>query len=128
MRMHSLLIIALTSSFAVGCRSDNSETKDTVRAKAAENSERKAMSEVRVVSSKDGTQIGFEATGKGPALVVVSGALSHRALPGVRPLAAALAPHFTVYLYDRRGRGESTDTQPYAVEREIEDIEALIDR
>jgi pimeloyl-ACP methyl ester carboxylesterase len=57
----------------------------------------------------------------------VDGALSDRQNWGGRPLAAELAKDYTVYLYDRRGRGESTDTRPYAVEREIEDIEALID-
>ena len=48
--------------------------------------------------------------------------------PGAAKLAVLLADHFTVYNYDRRGRGDSTDQQPYAVEREIEDIEALIDQ
>jgi pimeloyl-ACP methyl ester carboxylesterase len=52
--------------------------------------------------------------------------LAHRNLYGDKPLIAKLSEHFTVYVYDRRGRGESTDVQPYAVEREIEDIEALI--
>jgi pimeloyl-ACP methyl ester carboxylesterase len=80
----------------------------------------------RVATSKDGTRIAFEKTGSGPAVVVVSGALSHRGLYRDRALPAGLSEHFTVYLYDRRGRGESTDVQPYAVEREIEDIEALL--
>src|SRR5688572_2785827 len=81
------------------------------------------------VISKDGTTIACEQTGKGPALILVSGAFMHRVMdPGTAQLAELLAPHFTVYYYDRRGRGESTDTQPYAVEREIEDIEALIDK
>ena len=77
-------------------------------------------------TSKDGTQIAFEKSGNGPAVIIVSGALSHRALYGDDPIIAKLAEHFTVYIYDRRGRGESTDVQPYAVEREIEDIEALV--
>ena len=76
--------------------------------------------------SKDGTRIAFEKTGNGPAVIVVSGALSHRGLYRDASLPAKLSEHFTVYLYDRRGRGESTDVQPYAVEREIEDIEALL--
>jgi pimeloyl-ACP methyl ester carboxylesterase len=79
------------------------------------------------VRSKDGTIIRYERTGEGPRVVLVDGALAYRAHQGGRPLASALAPDFTVVVYDRRGRGESTDTPPYAVEREIEDIEALID-
>ena len=77
--------------------------------------------------SKDGTRIAFEKTGSGPAVIVISGALSHRGLYRDPSLPAKLSEHFTVYLYDRRGRGESTDVQPYAVEREIEDIEALLE-
>lgn len=77
------------------------------------------------VTSKDSTRIAFDKQGNGPALIVVGGALSDRT--GGAPLAKVLAPHFTVYSYDRRGRGDSTDTAPYAVAREVEDIEALID-
>ena len=77
-------------------------------------------------TSKDGTQIAFEKSGSGPAVVIVSGALAQRSLIDDRTIVAKLAEHFTVYIYDRRGRGESTDVQPYAVEREIEDIEALL--
>jgi pimeloyl-ACP methyl ester carboxylesterase len=58
---------------------------------------------------------------------MVNGAMGYREFYGGRDLAAKLSKDFTVYLYDRRSRGESTDTQPYAVEREIEDIEALIE-
>lgn len=76
--------------------------------------------------SKDGTPIAFEKVGKGPALVIVGGALSQR--DGGKPLAGKLSEQFTVYVYDRRGRGESGDKQPYAVEREIEDLNALIDQ
>lgn len=61
-------------------------------------------------------------------VILVDGALAYREHFGGRPLAAELAKDFTVITYDRRGRGESADTQPYAVEREIEDIEALIDQ
>jgi pimeloyl-ACP methyl ester carboxylesterase len=77
------------------------------------------------VASKDGTRIAFDRSGQGPALILVGGALSDRA--GGAPFAERLAPHFTVFNYDRRGRGDSGDTPPYAVEREIEDIDALID-
>ncbi len=77
--------------------------------------------------SKDGTVIAYEKNGQGPSLIVVGGALSHRNAY-TRELSAKLASHFTVISYDRRGRGESKDTKPYAVDREIEDIEALIDK
>ena len=75
--------------------------------------------------SKDGTRIAFDRSGQGPALIIVGGALSDRS--GNGPFVAPLARRFTVYSYDRRGRGDSGDTAPYAVEREIEDIEALLD-
>jgi pimeloyl-ACP methyl ester carboxylesterase len=78
------------------------------------------------VTSRDGTTIAFEATGAGPALVIVDGALCSRAFGPSEGTAAALNDEFTVYRYDRRGRGESTDAKPYAVEREIEDLEALV--
>ena len=81
---------------------------------------------MKKVQSVDGTIIAYNQAGSGPALILVDGALGSRALGFMEPLAALLAPHFTVFIYDRRGRGESTDTQPFAVEREIEDIEALI--
>jgi pimeloyl-ACP methyl ester carboxylesterase len=74
--------------------------------------------------SKDSTPIAFDQSGQGPALILVSGATATRLAEA--SLAAALAPQFTVFAYDRRGRGESGDTAPYAVEREVEDIEALI--
>src|SRR5690349_5809484 len=80
--------------------------------------------------SADGTTIAFEKKGKGPALILVGSAFAQRAMDSeITRLAAyfPLAQSFTVFNYDRRGRGDSTDTQPYAVEREIEDIEALID-
>ncbi|HEX8036597.1 MAG TPA: alpha/beta hydrolase [Ktedonobacterales bacterium] len=76
------------------------------------------------VQSKDGTTIAFDRSGQGPALILVSGALGTRAVAA--SLVASLAPHFTVFAYDRRGRDDSGDTPPYAVEREVEDINALI--
>jgi pimeloyl-ACP methyl ester carboxylesterase len=83
---------------------------------------------MKTVTSKDGTTIAFDQLGHGPTVILVDGALQYRAFDqGMVPLAELLAPHFTVIHYDRRGRGDSTDTQPYALEREIEDIEALID-
>jgi pimeloyl-ACP methyl ester carboxylesterase len=80
------------------------------------------------VESKDGTRIAYEQTGEGPALVVVDGALSTRMGGSKGELVKLFAPRFTVYCYDRRGRGDSGDALPYSVEREIEDIEALIDQ
>jgi pimeloyl-ACP methyl ester carboxylesterase len=79
------------------------------------------------VESKDGTSIAYEAHGRGSVVVLVDGALAHRAYRGGRALAAELAKTHGVVVYDRRGRGESTDESPYAVRREVEDIEALID-
>jgi pimeloyl-ACP methyl ester carboxylesterase len=77
--------------------------------------------------SKDGTVIAFDRSGQGPAVMLVGGAFQYRGIdPPTAHLAALLAQHFTVFHYDRRGRGESGDIQPYAVEREVEDLEALI--
>jgi pimeloyl-ACP methyl ester carboxylesterase len=77
------------------------------------------------VQSKDGTTIAFDRSGDGTPVVLVCGASTDRRANA--PLAALLAEHFTVFNYDRRGRGDSGDTAPYAVEREVEDIEAVID-
>jgi pimeloyl-ACP methyl ester carboxylesterase len=83
---------------------------------------------MKTVTSKDGTLIAFDQVGDGPTLILVGGALQHRAFDeDTAHLATLLAPHFTVFHYDRRGRGDSGDTLPYAVEREIEDLEALIE-
>lgn len=82
---------------------------------------------MKTVPSKDGTEIAFDQSGEGSPIILVAGALGVRSHPMFTQLAAHLAPHFTVINYDRRGRGDSGDTLPYAVEREIEDIEALID-
>jgi pimeloyl-ACP methyl ester carboxylesterase len=79
------------------------------------------------VTSKDGTRIAFDKEGKGPAVILVAGALCARLSWSGPEIARLLAPHYTVYNYDRRGRGDSGDTLPFAVQREIEDIEALID-
>lgn len=77
------------------------------------------------VTSQDGTRIAFERSGAGPVVILVAAALADRA--GTTALAKALAQRFTVINYDRRGRGKSTDTAPYAIEREVEDVEALIE-
>ena len=76
------------------------------------------------IASRDGTKIAFDRSGNGPPVVVVCGAMCDRAL--MRPIAEELAKHFDVFNYDRRGRGDSGDTASYAVDREIEDLEALI--
>jgi pimeloyl-ACP methyl ester carboxylesterase len=78
------------------------------------------------VTSADGTTIAYECSGSGPAIVLVDGAMCYRAAGPMRPLAKLLKDHVTVYTYDRRGRGESGDTAPYAVEREVEDLRAII--
>src|SRR5262245_33644780 len=76
------------------------------------------------VHSKDGTPIAFDRSGKGPAIILVcGGSVDHTSNA---PLAALLAEHFTVFNYHRRGRGESGDTPPYAVAREVEDIAAVV--
>ena len=80
----------------------------------------------QIVTSKDGTTIAYETVGSGPALVLVDGALCYRDFGPCRSLANLLADRFTVYFYDRRGRGESGDVQPYAPEREFEDLGAVI--
>ena len=79
------------------------------------------------VTSNDGTSIAYEKSGNGPALILVDGALCSRAFGPSPKLAPLLADHFTVYAYDRRGRGESHDTRPYSPAREVEDIAALVE-
>lgn len=83
---------------------------------------------MQTVTSKDDTTIAFDKVGSGPAVILVSGATAYRAFdPFMAHLAELLGKHFTVYNYDRRGRGESGDTQPFAKEREIEDLQALVE-
>jgi pimeloyl-ACP methyl ester carboxylesterase len=79
---------------------------------------------METVRSADGTTIAFDRLGEGPALVMVLGAFNDRHTKAA--LGALLAPHFTVVSYDRRGRGDSSDTPPYAVDREIDDLAAVI--
>ncbi len=76
--------------------------------------------------SKDGTPIAFGRAGSGPAIILVDGAFGSRSFGPNETLAPLLAEQFTVYTYDRRGRGESGDTAPYSVDREIEDLDAVI--
>jgi pimeloyl-ACP methyl ester carboxylesterase len=79
----------------------------------------------RVIST-DGTPIAFERSGNGDPVILVDGALCSRSFGPMAKLAPLLAPHFTVFTYDRRGRNDSGDTLPYAIEREMEDLDALI--
>jgi len=81
---------------------------------------------METVKSKDGTPIAFDRSGQGPAVILVSGAFIDRAHAFNVELSKMLVSRFTVINYDRRGRGNSGNTRPYAVEREIEDLEALI--
>jgi len=78
------------------------------------------------VFSKDGTAIAFDRIGSGPPVILIDGARCYRGMGQSGQLAELLAQHFTVFTYDRRGRGASGDTAPYAVEREVEDIAALL--
>ena len=82
---------------------------------------------MKTVTSTDGTTIAYDQAGTGPLLVLVDGALNSRSFGLNGPLAPILADRFTVVTYDRRGRGDSGDTPPYAVQREIEDLAAVID-
>jgi pimeloyl-ACP methyl ester carboxylesterase len=81
---------------------------------------------VETVTSKDGTIIAYDRIGHGPAVILVVGAFNDRTTGA--PLAQSLSANFTVFTYDRRGKGQSGDTLPYDVDREIEDLEALIQR
>lgn len=87
-----------------------------------------ASARTRFATSADGTPIAYEVVGQGPALVLVDGAMCQRTLGHARPLAQTLADRFSIHAYDRRGRGESgPGTRPYAVERELEDLQAVLD-
>ena len=87
-----------------------------------------ATSSTRFVDSADGTAIAYDVTGTGPAVVVVEGALCQRAIGTAQALAPLLSEHYTVFAYDRRGRGESgPGSSPYAVHREVEDLVAVLE-
>ncbi len=81
---------------------------------------------MNTVISKDGTPIAYNKEGGGPAVILVDGAFCSKDFGPMPKIVPLLSQNFTVFTYDRRARGESGDTKPYAVEREIEDIEALI--
>jgi pimeloyl-ACP methyl ester carboxylesterase len=82
---------------------------------------------MNTISSPDGTKITYDREGTGPALILIDGAMCTRSSGAKPELVRLLSRHFTVYSYDRRGRGDSGDTLPYAADREIEDIGALAD-
>jgi pimeloyl-ACP methyl ester carboxylesterase len=81
---------------------------------------------INTTTSSDGTRISYERCGQGPALILVDGALCSRGFGPSARLSRELEANFTVYRYDRRGRGESGDTQPYEASREVDDLAALI--
>ncbi|MEP7000216.1 MAG: alpha/beta fold hydrolase [bacterium] len=85
-----------------------------------------ATKKVEKVQSRDGTWIAYERIGSGPAVILVDGALCRRDFGPARPLAKLLSDRYTVFIYDRRGRGESGNSLPYNVAREVEDIAALV--
>jgi pimeloyl-ACP methyl ester carboxylesterase len=82
---------------------------------------------MKTVTSKDGTLIAYEQMGTGPALIMVDPAGGFHVARPMQDLVPLLATRFTVFTYDRRGRGDSTDTLPYATDREVDDIAALIE-
>jgi pimeloyl-ACP methyl ester carboxylesterase len=81
-----------------------------------------------IALSKDGTKIVYRKTGKGPLIILVDGAFCSKDFGPMPKLSPLLSEHFTVISYDRRARGESGDTKPYTIEREIEDLQALIEQ
>jgi pimeloyl-ACP methyl ester carboxylesterase len=93
---------------------------------SAESAEAPSTARTGRVLSADGTVIAFDQLGRGPAVILVDGALCSRALGPMPKIARILARRFSVFTYDRRGRGGSGDTAPYAVEREVDDLAALI--
>lgn len=80
---------------------------------------------METVISTDGTRIAYDKTGHGPALILVDGAFCYRENGTTPRLVPLLSDHFTVFSYDRRGRGESTNTRPYSIDQETEDLKAL---
>ncbi len=81
---------------------------------------------MKTIDSQDGTRLAYDVYGSGPPLVYVTGATCFRSFMPIVSDAKTLAKAFTVYSYDRRGRGDSTDTLPYSISREIEDLMAII--
>lgn len=101
---------------------------ETARASGANNPSTNNGGYMNTVVSKDGTTIAYNTIGSGPPLILVDGALCYRDSGPSAPLAEQLKDHFTVFTYDRRGRGDSTDNPPYSIEKEIKDLNALINK
>ena len=81
---------------------------------------------IKQITSKDTTKIAYHVVGNGPAVILVDGAFCDSSFGPSKDLAKLLSKHFTVYSYDRRGRGKSGDEQPYSVDKEIQDLSALL--
>lgn len=79
------------------------------------------------VRSKDGTTIAYDFSGAGPVLIYITGAICYRNFFPIREDVKTFSQKFTIYNYDRRGRGESGDTKPYTIQKEVDDIEAIIE-
>ena len=82
---------------------------------------------MKTTKSKDGTTLAYDVYGSGPALIYITGASCFRSFKPIMQDVKVFAKEFTVYNYDRRGRGDSGNTLPCSLEREVEDIEAMID-
>lgn len=113
--MQRIAVIAVLATVAVGAAAIWFRGRQTPK-RAGEN---------RTITSRDGTIIGFTQQGSGPPLIIVDGAFCYRENGPATELASELAQHFTVFTYDRRGRGQSGDTAPYSVQREIEDVQTI---
>ena len=113
--MKRITVVAIVAVVAVGMSAIRYSGGRAVR----------STGENRTTTSGDGTIIAFTKRGSGPPLIIVDGAFCYRENGPATELASQLAQHFTVFTYDRRGRGESGDTAPYAVEREIDDLRAV---
>ncbi|WP_422661194.1 alpha/beta fold hydrolase [Paenibacillus sp. EC2-1] len=123
--------ISIVTRFATSEQLDHAEAMGMIEGfsdafdRLEEYSETLREGTMDTIISKDGTQIAYKKQGNGPALIIISSAAADH--QDTTSLAEHLTSHFTVYNYDRRGRGQSSDTAPYAVEREVEDIDALIE-
>jgi len=82
---------------------------------------------MHTVRSADGTTIAFDREGDGPPLILVDGALCSRKFGPMGAMTRQLSGRFTIFSYDRRGRGDSTDTPPWSIDREVDDLAAIVD-
>ena len=115
-----------TSTHTNGGPTTAAEREADARSLAAAAPPERAAAPARRVISRDRTPIAFDKIGTGPAVIIVDGALCHRKMGPSSALAELLAPQFTVFTYDRRGRGESGDARMYSIDYEVDDIEALV--